>query len=422
MTNGDSAMDSGIEPDFDPALLEFLSKTAALMQLPAEATSLYPLPGGGSARRIYRVCGTGLPLVVVTNPLPEDRSHPDENESFVAVEAFLERRGVRVPRFYAADLERGFVLLEDLGDERLFDRVRRTGWPAMRNRGAGDARNHVAAGARTEENPAVSDAAMETFGLYRQAIDLLILMQRPGPPCFRLDWVFNPPYTADFILEMESGYFHREFVRAWLARELDFGILEKECRWLAETAIGDSGASREAAGDCRDAAAPPTPPSFRFLHRDYQSRNLMIVNGALAVIDFQGARLGPPEYDLAALLYDPYVAMPQSVREELIDDYLRKAAAAGGPEGWQGAPLPAGAQEFESDAGRAWRRRFLANAANRLMQALGAFGKLGARLGKPGYLEHAPVALAALEGVLAELACCERLRETVGDLRRREAE
>jgi N-acetylmuramate 1-kinase len=57
-------------------------------------------------------------------------------------------------------------------------------------------------------------------------------------------------------------------------------------------------------------------------HRDYHSRNLMLCQGRLRVIDFQDARLGPCQYDLASLLYDSYVVLPPDLREELLTYYL----------------------------------------------------------------------------------------------------
>lgn len=328
----------------------------------AETLTLVPLAGDGSTRSIYRARLSGLRAVAVRNPLAAGRPHPDENEGFLAVREFLDQRGVRVPAFYVADLEHGFLLLEDLGDERLHDRVRRLGW------GGPDSLNG------------------ELVGWYEQAISLLILMQRPSTPAFDPSIAPNPAYTEAFVLATEARYFHGELVRGFAGHAGDFATIEPECRRLAQESLAD--------------------PARVFMHRDYQSRNLMLSGEWLAVIDFQGARLGPPEYDLAALLYDPYVAMPAPVRERLIRLYLRVASGYRVP----GAPpLP----------NKVWRRRFLANAANRLMQALGAFAKLGGRFGRPGFVEHIPEGLRSLEGVLVELGDAPSLAGLVADLRRR---
>ncbi|MFH1144953.1 MAG: phosphotransferase [Candidatus Eisenbacteria bacterium] len=372
----------------EPELLRFLEKSLSLLQGSASPSpDLDRLAGDGSTRRIYRIRGGGVPAVLVLNPLPAGRAHPDENEAFLAVRQFLDRRGVRVPRFFAADIERGYLLLEDLGDERLFDLIRRDGWPAP-------------------------DGESSATRLYQQAIVLLIAMQVRREPFFHSAWTSNPAYTEEFILEMEAAYFHREFVeRESLEQNRPrtapagspprgpggscdgepgrrFRDVEPECRSLARTAL----------------ACPERP----FMHRDFQSRNLMVCGGSLVVIDFQGARHGPAEYDLAALLYDPYAAMPGWVRERMIAYYLDAAAVAGVPG------LPTGRSDVEL---RAWRRRLLANAADRMMQALGAYGKLGLRLGRPGFREHIPQALAGLDGILDELDCCPRLHALVRSLR-----
>ena len=113
------------------------------------------------------------------------------------------------------------------------------------------------------------------------------------------------------------------------------------------------------------------------MHRDYQSRNLMRTPRGLVVIDFQGARLGPPEYDLATLVLDPYADLPEVLRLDLVERFLDRA------------PRTAGERT-------AARCRFRACGINRMLQTLGAFAYLGGRLGRPGFLDHAPAALLRL--------------------------
>jgi aminoglycoside/choline kinase family phosphotransferase len=328
--------------DEEAARLEFARHAMALLADADATLEIEPLAGDGSARRIYRARLAGLSAILVANPPPPEGPRPDENEGFLAVREFLDQRGVRVPAFYVADLASGLLLLEDLGDERLHDRVRRAGWGAPEG---------------------LSE-------LYRSAIRHLVRMQAPHSPAFDMTLVSNPPYTEEFVLRQEARYFHEEMVRGLARRADDFAAVESECRALARLALG--------------------APARVFMHLDYQSRNLMLTGPDVAVIDFQGARLGPPEYDLAALLFDPYADMPGRVREALVLAYLEDAAAAGVPG-------------IDAEPTEAWRRRFHANAANRLMQALGAFAKLGGRMGRPGFLEHVPAGLRGLSGTLRRL-------------------
>jgi aminoglycoside/choline kinase family phosphotransferase len=365
----------------------FLKRALALLAGdPPESFALTRLAGDGSARDIYRVRYAGATAVLVVNPLVAEPGQPDENETFVRVRDYLQQRGVRVPALYAADLHRGFLLVEDLGDQRLYDVVRSAAPNAVRE---------------------------EIAPLYAHAIAMLVALQAPGVPPFPAD-VGNPPYDAEFVVQQEARYFHTEFVAGWMGHEIPFADIESECRELAA-----------------DATRPVPGATGRCLHRDYQSRNLMVLPGkrGLAVIDFQGARQGPPEYDLAALLLDPYSALPGALRQELLLRYLREAADAG----VAGIPVladRAGAahgEEMEDPWGWAildrygesafrWRRRFLANAANRLMQALGAFAKLGGRLGRPGFLEHVGTGLGNLDAVLASLGRAPRLRDVTREL------
>lgn len=101
------------------------------------------------------------------------------------------------------------------------------------------------------------------------------------------------------------------------------------------------------------------------------------------MIDFQGARPGPLAYDAAALLLDPYVALAPLLRAELLARYRASLAKLGASGGW------------DEDG-------WFAVGSFRLLQALGAFGKLGGRLGKPGFLEHARAGLEQLFDHLGE--------------------
>jgi aminoglycoside/choline kinase family phosphotransferase len=121
------------------------------------------------------------------------------------------------------------------------------------------------------------------------------------------------------------------------------------------------------------------------VHRDFQSQNVIIHGGEAWLIDFQGMRPGLAQYDLASLLYDPYVELADSERAELISFYKTLLDARGGT-----------AAETFDDV-------FYMCAAQRLMQALGAYGFLGLQRGKPEFLAHIPAARRSLRDVAGRI-------------------
>ncbi|MCA9728302.1 MAG: phosphotransferase, partial [Candidatus Eisenbacteria bacterium] len=294
-----------------------------------ERPRLSLLHGDGSRRRIVRVLRADASAILVWNPpMPLPPNYPartgpgipDENESFCYVRDHLAGLGIHVPRIDAFDRARGLLLMEDLGSTRLAD--------------------------LPEQRPEEREAA------YEQAIDLLVLLQSPAEVSFDPERTFNLAYDSAFVRRYELEYFQREMV------EGRAGLPTAEAGLRAEY----------------DAIAQHTQAGSRVLmHRDFQSRNLMVTRRGLALIDFQGARPGPPGYDLASLLWDPYVELGD-LRERLLQRYLRRT----------------GRETAEAESFRAELRPV---AIARLLQALGAFAFLGGRLGKAGFLEHAPRAL-----------------------------
>jgi len=131
-----------------------------------------------------------------------------------------------------------------------------------------------------------------------------------------------------------------------------------------------------------------SPPPV-LIHRDLQSQNVMIRDGEPVLIDFQGMRPGNPFYDLGSLLCDPYVAFPEGAREGLLRYYQ---GISGFPYTWE-----------------VFRGLFLLASAQRLMQALGAYGFLGLKRVKPHFLAHIPRALDNLVAVTAEAGSLPRL-------------
>ena len=130
------------------------------------------------------------------------------------------------------------------------------------------------------------------------------------------------------------------------------------------------------------------------VHRDLQSQNVMIRDGDPFLIDFQGMRFGSPFYDLGSLLCDPYVNLSGSERNELLSFYYGLWKAEGGNLDWT-----------------LFQNLFWKASAQRLMQALGAYGFLGLKKGLKAFLEHIPAGLRNLHHASSQVASIPRLRE-----------
>ncbi len=316
------------------------------------APELAWLPGGGSRRAFLRVRLGRVPAVLMVNPdPPADQRGVDENDTYVYLAGLLREIGAGPPEVFAFDREQGLVLMEDLGDRRLLEEVAA--------RGPGSA---------------------WTRGIYQRLLELLSVLQLEGGRRFDPQRGFNPPYEAGFMLRAEGLYFARQFAsRAWGAAPEG---LEQELERLAEMAGSLLGEPL-------------------LLYRDFQSSNIMLgEEDHLRLVDFQGARLGPPAYDLASLVLDPYVALPAPLREELIEGYFALVARK--------AP----------STGRELRLQFPLVAAHRLLQVLGAYAKLAAVDRKPQFLDYVPPALERLSGLLkgAAFDSFPLLRRSVLDL------
>jgi hypothetical protein len=296
------------------------------------------LHGDGSERRFYRIVTKSRTFVML-----EHLGGGRENESYYSIGNHLRDRGVPIPRFYAYRSQ-GLFLLEDLGDEHLANRVLLS-----------------------------DESTLER--LYQQAVDTLIHMQRHATRGFRSEYCFDTPlYDQRLALEREGRYFKEAFLITYLnLKEVPSG-LDHELANLSMYVEHEK--------------------SRVFLHRDFQSRNLMLKEGRLHVIDFQGARLGPPQYDLAALLWDSYVDLPHQLKERLFQYYMNEMGIRNQVH---------------------FREHFNYIALHRAMQVLGAFGFLTRVKQKPFFERHIPVGvknLIALSSLL-DFHLYPALKETI---------
>jgi aminoglycoside/choline kinase family phosphotransferase len=297
-----------------------------------------PLEKGGSDRKYYRIamCGEGSLILVKYGDQRE------ENRHYCDIDAFLASIGVRVPAIFHHDTREGLIWMEDLGADDLWQ-FRDQPWSVRQ--------------------PLYHSALEEVVRLHTRGH----LVTGPELPRFQI------AFDAD-LYRWEQNYFFENCATRY------FGI--------APAAL-DAGGDR----DRLNAIAEELAALPRVLvHRDFQSQNIMILDGHACLIDFQGMRPGLAAYDLASLLYDPYVTLGADEREALLDEAIALYAQAGAPVG----------DDF--------RERFRLCAMQRLMQALGAYGFLGLVKEHPHFLAHIPPALASLREVVARIPGLDHFR------------
>ena len=286
----------------------------------ASSVEVAPLSGDASTRRYFRLREGDRSLVLAVYPEP----FVPEELSFLSVHGLLQTWGLPVPAIEDHDGARGIVVLEDLGDLTLQELLK------------------DAPSARGEE-------------LFREALDHLTLLQREAArgaqraPCFQIAFDIEK-------LSWELHYFLKHFVEGYRGADLT----------VEDRATVSEGFHLLAA----EIASWPRV----LCHRDFHSRNLMLHRERLVWIDFQDARMGPVTYDLASVLRDAYVDVPEELVATLAEEFRQKAA-------------PGESREV-------FLRRFELMCVQRNLKALGTFGYMATVRGNRVYLPYIPRTLA----------------------------
>lgn len=309
-----------------------------------------PIAGDASGRAYIRLRHPeGKPPTSVGMILPE----PFEEDAlpFINVQAHFRAVGLPVPEIHAADPGAGVLLLEDGGEQTLEDIWQTGGWDAARP-------------------------------YYEESINVLINLQ-------------NAPAGKEGRLALSYGF--------------DAGLFERELhmtrRCAFEALCGISAPEADFAGPFSALAKTLCDLPYVLTHRDYHSRNLMAGGmaggpekkaGRLTILDFQDARLGPATYDLASLVYDSYVSLPEDGRAALIEKFWEES----------------GARNLFSDR-LAFDRALSLTALQRNLKAIGTFAYQKTERAHPRYIRHIPLtaghtrrhlaALAGLDGFAARL-------------------
>jgi aminoglycoside/choline kinase family phosphotransferase len=287
--------------------------------LTGRGARIVPLTGDASDRRYFRILlsdGPSVVLAVHAGPIDFDAL------PFANVARLLEEMDLPAPAILGHSDADGIIAQQDLGDVTL-----------QAHLGAASAAEHAA--------------------LYREAVALVARLQQQGAAFRSRDYV---PYTIAFDVEKltwELNFFVRHFLEAYRGVQLsDDDRQTLAAEWSA--------IATELSGEPRV-----------LCHRDYHSRNLMLRDGRLYLIDFQDARMGPNTYDLVSLLRDSYVDLTESEVDQLIAYFLELTQ-----------PSVPEASDF--------RRRFDLMALQRNLKALGTFGFQTTNRGNPVYIQYIP--------------------------------
>jgi aminoglycoside/choline kinase family phosphotransferase len=307
-----------------------------------------PLTGDASDRRYFRVLHRDEPSQVLA-------VHPGaidfEGMPFVNVARLLAAMPVPVPRILGHSDALGIIALDDLGDVTL--------------------QAHLGAASPAEHK-----------ALYRQAVAFIETLQRRGAELESPDYL---PYRVAFDVEKltwELQFFAKHFLEGYRGATLQAST--REALAAEFTAVAE-----ELAGERRV-----------LCHRDYHSRNLMLHEGSLYIIDFQDARMGPDTYDLVSLLRDSYVDFTEAEVEELIAFFVALQS-------------PGSSDQLRTQ--NEFRRRFDLMAVQRNLKALGTFGFQTIARGNPVYIQYIPRTLNYLRANLERYPRFARLRGLLAD-------
>jgi aminoglycoside/choline kinase family phosphotransferase len=288
------------------------------------------LRSDGSDRAIYRLFKDTWTTIGIIG------DNREENEAFVEFSTHFRRCGLNVPEIYAANLSDGVYLEQDLGNDTLFL------WMS-----------------RHRKDSSISEPINI---MYQKVVAALPQFQIVAGRSIDYAYSYQHISFGRDSMHWDLHYFKHRFLNYFYKSKLNHTLLEQDFNTLISFLL-------------------ETRQDY-FLYRDFQSRNVMIVDETPYFLDYQSGRKGALQYDLASLLYDAKANLPDSFREAMIDYYIAQV------------------QEIEPlDAGT-FRKYFDGFVLIRVMQALGAYGYLSFVKGKRQFLKSVPYAIQNVEKFL----------------------
>ncbi len=317
-----------------PVLAE---KACDLLDWQVRHIAIEELTPDGSLRFFCRLTHKDGRRRIVIAPPENDPAALKEAASGWNIGRHLFASNAPVPELYLFDKVTGLLICEDLGKTRLHDLLMRPDSDA--------------------------DYIKE---LYEQAVVQLARMQVRAFSGFKTQWCWDSPqYDRKVMLERESGYFLQSLCLDMLKLPVECSPVQEEMQQLADWA--------------------GRADSRFFLHRDFQSRNIMVKSGRVRFIDYQAGRSGPLGYDLASLLIDPYAALSDEVQQGLVDCYFNELTQL----------IPYERSKFQDE--------YLALSLQRNLQIAGAFAFLSYKRSKLFFRQYIRPALLSLRANLARV-------------------
>jgi aminoglycoside/choline kinase family phosphotransferase len=303
------------------------------------------LPPSGSYREYCRLENNNRSVIGAFN------ADVKENTAFLSFTNHFRKKDLPVPEIFAVSSDLKKYLLEDLGNVTLFDFL-----------------------SKTRESEGFSETIVAE---YRKVLKVLPKIQIAGGK--DMDYSVCYPREAFDKQSMmwDLNYFKYYFLK--LAKiSFDEQALEDNFQAFSDYLL--------------------SAPSDYFLYRDFQSRNVMLKDGGVHFIDYQGGRRGALQYDLASLLYDGKADIPQEIRTQLFNFYIEELKNY----------IPVNESEFTL--------YFNGFVLIRIMQAMGAYGFRGFYEKKEHFLKSIPFAINNLQNLLPELNLPVEIPELVNVL------
>lgn len=291
-------------------------------------SSIDELPSSGSNRRYFRLSGEQQLIGVIG-------TCSEENEAFIYMSEHFRSKGIRVPEVVAVSEDRMIYLQQDLGDTLLFNAI--------------------------EKGRLTRSFSSDEKDLLVKTIKALPDLQFSGAVGLDFNYCYPSSQFDVRTIMWDLNYFKYCFLKA-TGIEFQEDRLEDDFQALADVLMRSQ--------------------SGTFMYRDFQSRNVMIKDGEPWFIDFQGGRKGPFYYDVASFLWQAKANYPDSLRKELISEYIDSLRKY---------------QYIDEQYFMEQLRHFV---LFRTLQVLGAYGFRGYFEKKPHFMQSVPFAIANLRALL----------------------